>query len=104
MISVENIYRGYSASWDLVSKTNTVKLSNRCHARLVREAQEHFDGFGIDFSQYSTPVVILHEEIVAQVDWEHKTSGKKISLLRIYFDEKTGAISQCGENYGDIVS
>ncbi|MBC2806573.1 hypothetical protein C3Y94_025825 [Rhizobium ruizarguesonis] len=104
MIEVQNCYQGYDSNWNLVSKTRTAKLSNRCHARLIREARQHFDGFGIDFTQYDEPAVLLMEELVAQIEWTHKESQRQLRLLEVWFDKKTGAILQCGQNYGDIVS
>lgn len=104
MIEVENCFQGYDAGWNWATKTNKVKLPNQCYARLVREARQHFDGFGIDFSQYGEPVVVLSDEIVAQVEWTNISSGKKLTLLEVWFHEKTGEILQCGQNYGDIVS
>jgi hypothetical protein len=104
VIEVQNTYQGYDRHWNWGTRTSTHKLSNRCHARLVREARKHFDGFGIDFSQYGEPVVILHDKIIAQVEWTHKTSQRQIRLLEVWFDERTGAILQCGQNYGDLVS
>lgn len=104
MIEVQNCFQGYDSNWNWVAKSNTAKLSNRCHARLIREARAHFDGFGIDFSQYDEPVVTLMDEITAQVEWTHRESQRQIRLLEVWFDKKTGAINQCGQNYGDIVS
>lgn len=104
MSEVLNYFNGYDSSWNWVTKTETMKLSNRVHSRLVREAREHFGGFGIDFDQYGEPVVELFDGITASVKWDHRGSGKSITLLEIWFHEKTGEILQCGRNYGDLVS
>lgn len=79
-------------------------ISKRAYGRLMREARKHFDGLGIDFDQYDEGKAIFHDMIVAQVEWTHKISGRQLKLLEIWFDRKTGAINQCGQNYGDIVS
>lgn len=103
-VEVQNCYQGYDSSWNWTTKTNKATLSKRCYERLVREAREHFDGFGIDFTQYGRPTVVLSDEITAQVEWVHRLSGKSITLLEIWFNKKTGAINQCGQNYGGLVS
>jgi hypothetical protein len=104
VVEVENCYRGYDKGWNWTTLRSVAKLSNRCYARLVREAVEHFEGFGLDFSQYDQPVVTLDDEITAQVEWTHKVSGKTLTLTSVWFNERTGEINQCGTSYGGLVS
>lgn len=103
MIEVQNLSQGYSAGWDWVTKTNTAKLSNRCYARLIREAQrDYLDGYGFIWADW-TVEVILSDEITAQIEWTHKVTERKLTLTNIYFDKSTGQINQAGTNYGDLV-
>lgn len=104
MIEVQSYYQGYDKGWNWGTKVRTVKLSNRCHTRLVREARQHFDDFGIDFTQYGPGEVLLDDDITAQVTWTHKKSGRTITLTQIWFNKKTGEINQCGSQYGNLVS
>jgi hypothetical protein len=101
-VQVTNCYQGYDAGWNMTTKTNVVKLSERCHARLIREAQrDYLEGYGFDWAEW-TPEVVLSEEITAQIEWKHKTTGREIHLTRITFDRRTGKIEQAGTNYGSL--
>lgn len=102
MIEVTNTYQGYDSSWNWGTKSNTAALSNRCHARLIREAQrDYLDGYGFVWADW-TPEVFLSDEITASIEWTHKVTGRKLHLTNIWFDKRTGAINQAGTNYGDL--
>ncbi len=101
-MEVQNFYQGYSPGWAWVTKHETVRLSGRCYARLIREAQrDYLDGYAFDWSQWRA-TVILNEDITAQIEWENVTTGAELTLTCIHFDRKSGAILQAGSNYGRL--
>lgn len=101
-VTVVNVFRGYDRGWNWVAKTNTAKLSDRCHAALIRNAQrDYLDGYGFDWAEWA-PTVTLDEEITAQIEWLHKTTGRELVLTNIYFNRRTGEIHQAGSNYGNL--
>lgn len=77
-------------------------ISKRAHARLVREARDMLEGYGLDFAQLDGPAFVFHEMTTATATWTHKTSGQEVALSEIWFNQKTGAIHQCGSNYGRL--
>ena len=83
-------------------------LSNRCHARLMREATERMAGYGIDWSLYKAPAVIVGEICpdfcIGTVEWRHKSGDFGVQLAGVWFDRKTGRIDQCGTEHGDLVA
>lgn len=83
-------------------KRDDKTMSARAYARLVREAEAFFDGFGLDFSQYGNADVSLMEDVTVDITWTHKASGQEIELSYIHFDRKTGEILQAGTNYGRL--
>lgn len=88
-----------------VIKQKRATFCKRKYARILREAKRDFlDGFGIDWSQFDAGVLIFDEMITCQAEFTHLVSGKKITLNRIYFDERNGAILQAGCNHGDLES
>jgi hypothetical protein len=78
-------------------------IAKRKAERMVRDAKRYFlDGFGIDWNQFNEPSLIFNDMIMCQIEWRHKESGKQISLNRVYWDDKNGAITQAGMNYGSL--
>jgi len=104
---VENYVQDEKA-WNALQNRFGIKqqdgsIAKRKVERMVRDAKRFYlNDFGLDMSQYGDAVVIFHNMNSAQIEWEHKTSGKKIILTGIFWDDKTGAIIQAGSNYGDL--
>ena len=101
-IEVQNFVLRYDASWNFRPHADTAKLSNRVHARLVRDAQrQYLDGYGLDWSQFDAEIT-LSEGITAQIDFTHRISERVITLTEIYFNERTGEILQAGTQHGNL--
>lgn len=107
-MKVEN-YTQDTNHWNAFQNSYGIKqidgsISKRKAERMVRDAKRHYlDGFGLDWNQFEEPEIIFLDMTVAQIEWTHKISGKKITLVRIYWDDKNGAIMQAGDNHGDLV-
>ena len=70
--------------------------------RIIKEAYEFFDGYGIDFTQYGKPELHLdlgeNSYAPGYIVWTHKTSGNELILSSIWVDRKTGEIKQAGSH------
>lgn len=69
---------------------------------LVAEARECFTPWGIDFSQFRSPVVGMYLGVTAQVHWVHKKSGALLVLTDIHFNHDTGEILRYGTQSGQL--
>lgn len=72
-------------------------------ARILSDAKQQVDDRGgVDWSQYGEPSAIFDDMTTATVEWTHARTGNKLRLNRIHWDDDTGAIVQCGTQYGDF--
>ena len=78
-------------------------IAKRKLERMIRDAKRHYlDGYDIVWENWGDPEVVFSDMLQCDMTWTHKTSGRKLQLTRIFWDEKTGAILQAGTNFGDL--
>jgi hypothetical protein len=90
------------------SKRKDITMSKRAYARLLRDAAKEMADYGIDWSLYNPPVLIVASNLddggIGHVEWTHKTKNFSVMLTEIWFTRATGRIDQCGSNYGNLCS
>lgn len=93
-----------------VGRHTRIRMRPRCRKRFLAEAHAAVADFAIDWSHYEPPQIQGLDEcehrdgLVLAVYWPLKGNPScGVILSRIFWDEATGAILQCGTNYGCLV-
>ena len=78
-------------------------IAKRKAERMIRDAKRHYlDGYDIEWANWHEPELIFQDMLTCDITWVHKTSGRRLCLSLVYWDEQTGAIIQAGTNYGNL--
>jgi len=86
------------------------RLTPRRRARLLRDAQAALAPFGVDWTRYGPAEVVGYDDCVHDdgiklaIHWPLLADPRaRLVLSEVYWDYRTGAILQCGANYGMLV-